>query len=74
MADSDTPALTGRRVTAEDLDPHGWCCEGEGCGRPFLPGDLVYGVIIGLTADAEEIEGDYRCGVCWLDGTEVRDV
>ncbi len=63
--------MADRRVTAEDLEPGGWVC--EGCLRPFAVGDLFYGLLIGLTEVAEEIEGDYRCAVCWLDLVEVRN-
>lgn len=53
-----------RYVTAEELEPHGWCC--EACGMAFAPGVAVYGAVLGLTEDGDEIEGDYRCAGCWL--------
>jgi hypothetical protein len=63
-----------RYVTAEDLDPCGWAC--EGCDRPLAIGDAAYGVPVGVVVgdapgDVDEVEGDYRCAACWLADTPV---
>ena len=54
-----------RIVTAEDLEPHGWICEGVDCNRPFEPGDHAYGVVVGVFESGDMIESDWRCLTCW---------
>lgn len=53
----------GQIVTAKDLLPSGWAC--EGCGTAFVVGAQAFGVLTGVMPNGDMIEGDYRCEACW---------
>lgn len=54
----------GQLVTAADLEPAGWVC--EGCGHEFEIGDQAFGVPEAMTSDGTPIEGLWRCVFCWV--------
>ncbi len=50
-------------VREQDVQPHGWVC--EGCGKPFTPGDYAVVLLVGLTYDGVPVEGDAECLSCF---------
>jgi hypothetical protein len=52
-----------RIVTADDLIPNGWACEGEGCNYLFDVGDVAYGELTGM-AGPDPVESNWRCVSC----------
>jgi len=48
-------------VTAADLQPYGWCC--EGCNRDFHEGDVVFGEWTGMVDDLP-LESNFVCLDC----------
>jgi hypothetical protein len=51
-----------RRVTPDDIDKHGWSC--EGCGADFAPGDVGYSQLVGVSREGILIFGEFRCADC----------
>lgn len=62
-----------RIVTVEDVEPHGWRCEGINCDRLFQPGDYAYGVITSVFESGDMVESDYRCLTCWTEDRAVSE-
>jgi hypothetical protein len=53
-------------VTAADLRPWGWAC--EGCGRPFAPGDVAHGQVVEHAAQRRHrprLTKGWRCKACF---------
>lgn len=50
-----------RIVTADDLLPNGWVC--EGCGYSFDVGDVAYGELTGMVGP-DPVESNWRCVSC----------
>jgi len=50
-----------RIVTAADLIPNGWTC--EGCGYLFDVGDVAYGELTGMVGP-DPVESNWRCVTC----------
>jgi len=50
-----------RIVTADDLLPNGWTC--EGCGYSFDVGDIAYGELTGMVGP-DPVESNWQCVTC----------
>lgn len=56
--------MSVRTVTADDLEPAGWVCEGAGCGHDFAVGEQITGEVIGSNNEGGDVVGGWRCQTC----------